>query len=109
MRRWVWLFLFAVPSFEADSSWLIVKHASTSSQAFVSGANWRYVAGDFPKEMKWKSNITDRNIRKIKELGGRVVIVPTDYHVADVEDARKQCGTAPEKSSTAETTTPPNK
>lgn len=92
-----------------SSPCLIVKHASTSSQAFVSGANWRYVAGDFPKEMKWKSNITDRNIRKIKELGGRVVIVPTDYHAADLEDARKQCGNAPEKSSTAETTTPPNK
>lgn len=86
------LLLFAAPSFAGDPSpCLIVKHASTSSQALVSGANWRYVAGDFPKGMKWKSNITDRNIRKIKEQGGRVVIVPTDYHEADLEDARKQC------------------
>jgi hypothetical protein len=57
----------------------------------VSAANWQYVEGDFPKEMKWKSNITDRNVRKIKESGGKVVIVPTTYTPADLEDARRQC------------------
>jgi hypothetical protein len=108
MRHWIWLFLFAVPSFGTDSPCLIVRHASTASIFWTSGANWRYVAGDFPKEMKWKSNIADRNIRKIKELGGRVVVVPTDYHETDLEDARKQC-TAPEKASAPETTTAPNK
>ena len=50
--------------------------------------------------MKWKSNITDRNIRKIKEEGGRVVVVPNDYHAADLEDARKQCAAEPEKAPT---------
>jgi hypothetical protein len=68
-----------------------LKHASTARQFFVSGANWQYVAGEFPKGMKWKSNITDRSIRKIKELGGRVVIVPQNYSQADLEQARKEC------------------
>jgi len=70
---------------------VIVKHASTSSQMWVSGANWRYVEGEFPPGEKWKSNITDRQIRKIKEKGGKVVVVPEKYTAADLEDARKQC------------------
>src|SRR5712691_5466128 len=70
---------------------LIVKHATTAHQVFVSGANWQYVAGDFPKGMKWKSNITDQNVRKIKELGGRVVVVPSAYSAEDLAEARKTC------------------
>jgi hypothetical protein len=86
------LALLTVAASAADKpTCLIVKHASTAHQAFVSGANWQYVEGDFPLGMKWKSNITDRNIRKIKENGGRVVIVPTNYNTTDLEDARKQC------------------
>jgi hypothetical protein len=83
--------LLASGSFAADVPCVIIRHASTARQAFVSGANWQYVEGDFPKPMKWKSNITDRNVRKIKELGGLVVTVPNVYTPADLEDARNQC------------------
>lgn len=76
---------------QAADTCLIVKHATTSDQIWVSGANWRYVEGDFPKGQKWKSNITDRSIRKIKELGGKVVVVPDKASVEQLEDARKQC------------------
>jgi hypothetical protein len=72
-------------------SCLIVKHASTARQFFVSGANWQYVAGDFPKGMKWKSNIRDRDIRKIKEMGGRVVVIRPDYSADDLAQAQKAC------------------
>ncbi|MCU1298612.1 MAG: hypothetical protein JWO91_2890 [Acidobacteriaceae bacterium] len=67
---------------------LILKHASASEQFWVSGANWRYVAGDFPKGMKWKSNVRDRDVRKIKELGGNVVIVQPNYTPSDLEQAQ---------------------
>jgi hypothetical protein len=77
-------------------SCLIVKHASTSRQFFVSGANWQYVAGEFPKDMKWKSNVTDRDIRKIKAKGGRVIVVKPDYGVTDLEAAKRECATPPE-------------
>lgn len=91
MRRFLVL-LLAVSAFAADPpSCLIIKHASTSRQIFVSGANWQYVAGDFPKGMEWKSNVTDRYVRKIKAAGGIVVILPADYTAADLADARKQC------------------
>ena len=59
------------------SSCVIVKHSSGFS-AFANNANWEYVAGGFPKGMKWKGHITDRGIRKIKEKGGRVVVVQHD-------------------------------
>jgi hypothetical protein len=82
----------AVPAKADQPSCLIVKHASTARQFFVSGANWQYVAGDFPKGMKWKSNITDRNIRKVKELGGQVVVIKPDYNAEDLAQAQKTCG-----------------
>jgi hypothetical protein len=89
------LFSLICSAFGADETCLIIRHASTAHQMLVSGANWQYVEGDFPKEMKWKSNITDRNVRKIKESGGKVVIVPTTYTPADLEDARRQCKVVP--------------
>lgn len=82
----------------ADSTpCLVIRHASAAQQFLVSGANWRYVEGDFPKGMKWKSNITDRTVRKVKELGGRVITVPNAYTPADLDDARKQCVSGPLK------------
>jgi hypothetical protein len=80
---------------------LIVKHASAAHQFLVSGANWQYVAGEFPPGMKWKSNITDRNIRKIKQQGGRVIVIQPNYTMTDLEQAKASCS-QPEKSAHAE-------
>lgn len=91
------LILCLAASAQAADTCLILKHASAARQALVSGANWQYVAGEFPAPMKFKSNVTDRNVRKIKELGGKVVIVPQEYSTADLEDARKQCQAKPER------------
>jgi len=92
MRYVVAVLWLASVAFAVDPpSCLIIRHASTSRQIFVSGANWQYVEGDFPKGMKWKSNVTDRTVRKVKELGGHVITVPNAYTPADLEDARKQC------------------
>lgn len=83
-------------AFAADPpSCLIIRHASAAHQFLVSGANWQYVSGEFPKGMKWKSNITDRYVRKIKDAGWRVVTVPTNYTASDLEFAQKQCSTEP--------------
>jgi hypothetical protein len=76
---------------ETTQSCVVIKHASAARQAFVSGANWQYVAGDFPRGMKWKSNIRDRDVRKIKKLGGRVVIVNQNYNGEDLKQAQESC------------------
>ena len=92
MRRVVLILILTSTAFCADKpTYLIIRHASTARQFWVSGANWQYVEGDFPKGMKWKSDVTDRTVRKVKELGGRVVTVPNAYTTADLEDARRQC------------------
>lgn len=83
--------LASLAAAEDQPSCLIVKHASAARQMFVSGANWQYVAGDFPKGMKWKSNITDRNVRKIKELGGKVVVVQQSYTPEELKQAQESC------------------
>lgn len=70
---------------------LIIKHASVSRQMWVSGANWQYVAGDFPQGLNFHGNITDRYIRKIKQRGGKVVTVPEKHTVADLEQAKAEC------------------
>jgi hypothetical protein len=89
--RYVVLLLLVRSALAVDQPCLIVRRASTARQFFVSGANWQYVEGDFPKGMKWKSNVTDRTVRKVKELGGKVVTIPNAYTTADLEDARQQC------------------
>src|SRR5215831_16464973 len=92
MMRYFLVVLFCTSLGMADDApCLIVKHASTARQLFVSGANWQYVEGDFPKGMKWKSNITDRYIRKIRENGGRIVVVPQNYGASELEQARRSC------------------
>lgn len=92
MKLLVLIFGLSIAAFAGEPpTCLIIRHASTSHQAFVSGASWQYVEGDFPKGIKFRSNIRDNAVRKVKELGGLVFTVPTIYTPADLEDARNQC------------------
>ena len=83
--------LVALAYAERKQTCVIIRHRTVNQQLWVSGANWEYVSGDFPDEMKWKSNITDRNVRKIKELGGKVVIVNHDYTTDELKHAEENC------------------
>ena len=89
------------PDSHSEPPCLIVKHTSVAHQMFVRGNNWQYVAGEFPQGMKWKSNITDGLIRKVKEKGGRVVIVPTNYSATDLDHAKAECRQPDEHTNTA--------
>ncbi len=70
---------------------VIVKPASTAHRALVSNKAFQYVEGEFPSKMKFKSNVGDGDVRKVKELGGKVVVIKADYTLADLQDAREQC------------------
>lgn len=50
-----------------------------------------YVEGDLPKGFKFHSEVGDKDVQKIKERGGKVVIIKPDYATAELEDARRQC------------------
>ena len=108
MRCVVLLAILSYTAFATDKpTCLIIRHASTPRQIWVSGANWQYVEGDFPKGMQWKSNVTDRTVRKVKELGGRVVTIPNVYTTADLEDGRKQCKAEDDPAPNSGTPVPP--
>jgi len=50
-----------------------------------------YVEGDYPQGFKWRSELSDGEVRDLKQKGGRIVVVRPDYQLPDLEDARKQC------------------
>lgn len=52
---------------------------------------YEYVEGDYPKDFKFRTEIRDKHIRKIKELGGKIQIIKSDYTPTDLADARKRC------------------
>jgi uncharacterized protein YjlB len=97
VKRALLLFLLSSIGFAADQPCVIVKPASTAYRTLVSNKSFQFVEGDYPAGMKWKSNVSDGDVRKIHEKGGKVVILPQHYAVADLEDARKQCAATSEK------------
>jgi hypothetical protein len=50
-----------------------------------------YVEGDYPSDFKWRSELSDRDVREVREKGAKIIIMRPDYQLADLEDARKQC------------------
>ena len=50
-----------------------------------------YVEGDYPSGFKWRSELSDKDVRELQEKGGKMVVLRPDYNTADLEDARKQC------------------
>ncbi len=53
-----------------------------------------YVEGDYPPGFKWRSELSDGDVRELQKKGGKIVILNSDYAPADLEDARKQCKAA---------------
>jgi hypothetical protein len=50
-----------------------------------------YVEGNYPSGFKWRSELSDSDVRQLQQKGGKVVIMKPDYQASDLEDARKQC------------------
>lgn len=50
-----------------------------------------YVEGNYPEGFKWRSELSDGDVRELQKKGGKIVVMRPDYQVADLEDARKHC------------------
>ena len=50
-----------------------------------------YVEGDYPPGFKWRSELSDGDVRDLQQKGGKMVVLKPDYQASDLEDARKQC------------------
>jgi hypothetical protein len=95
MRYVVSVLLFTAFSVAADHACVILRnYPRKTADAFTRWTvppPYQYVEGDFPKGFKFRSEIRDKHVRKIQELGGKVVIIPSDYQPSDLDDARKRC------------------
>jgi PEGA domain-containing protein len=58
----------------------------------IRGKQFQYVEGDTPKGVKFHGRLTDHDVRKIQEAGGRVVVLEPRYTDKDFEEAHKSCG-----------------
>jgi len=52
-----------------------------------------YVEGDYPPGFKWRSELSDGDVRELQKKGGKIIVLKADYELADLEDARRQCKT----------------
>lgn len=50
-----------------------------------------YIEGEYPKDIKFHSELSDKLVQRVQERGGHVVILKPDYSLTELEDARKQC------------------
>ncbi|HEY5176636.1 MAG TPA: hypothetical protein VII95_13840 [Terriglobales bacterium] len=50
-----------------------------------------YVEGDYPSGFKWRSELSDGDVRELQQKGEKMVVMKPDYQASDLEDARKQC------------------
>jgi len=57
---------------------------------------------DYPPGFKWRSELSDGDVRELQKKGGRIVILNSDYALADLEEARKQCKAAASSQTKAE-------
>jgi hypothetical protein len=104
MRHWIWMFLLVASCFAADSTCVILapveppQGMATWSQA---GRQQRhamlYLAGEYPPGIPFRSQIKDKDVDKIRAKGGRVLILNTKYTHDDLENAKAECKSAPEK------------
>ncbi len=57
----------------------------------IRGKQFQFVEGQLPKGTKFHGRLTDHDVRKIQDAGGRVVIVDAHYTVQELDQARKSC------------------
>ena len=49
------------------------------------------VEGDYSSGFKWRSELSDGDVKELQQKGGKMVVLSPDYQLADLEDARRQC------------------
>jgi|SRR5215469_13846784 len=97
-----WLSVFLLLSFSAaagqhaaDKSCIIVhqhqhKFGENMSR-LASHKPYDYIEGEYPKGMKFRSELNDKSVQQVKNAGGTIVILKPDYSRDDLNGAREQC------------------
>jgi hypothetical protein len=57
----------------------------------IRGKQFQFVEGQLPQGVKFHGRLTDNDVRKILDAGGKVAFVDAHYTDEDLQDARKDC------------------
>jgi hypothetical protein len=74
----------------APAPCVILKRA-TSADHIITGIEFYYVSGTFPRDYKFRTNLRGRHVRELVKKGGAFSIVESKYTQADLEQAEKSC------------------
>lgn len=58
----------------------------------IRGKQFQYVEGQLPKGVKFHGRLTDHDVRKIVDAGGKTTIIDSHYTDQELQNARKSCG-----------------
>jgi hypothetical protein len=67
----------------------------------IRGKQFQYVEGQLPEGVKFHGRLTDNDVRKIQDAGGRVAVVESHFTEQALEQARESCGLSSSDSSTS--------
>lgn len=93
MKVLLCLFLLALPA-SAQPCVIVKRHVAKFGENMPRMHPHRpfdYVAGDYPAEFKWRSELGDGDVRDLQQKGGKMVVLKPDYQASDLEDAKKEC------------------
>jgi len=90
------LLLLASSAYGADGPkpCLILSQPHAWGWTYNSTRRMHYVAGEFPKGIKFRNNLSDKDVREIEAAGTKVIVLQPKYTMDDVEKARAQCSQA---------------
>src|SRR5438477_2170322 len=55
------------------------------------GKQFQFVEGQLPKGVKFHGRLTDHDIRKIQDAGGKITIVDSHYTAEELKQAKASC------------------
>lgn len=73
---------------------VILKRSSAADHA-ITGIEFYFVAGRYPKGYKFRTNLRGRHARQLQKMGGRMAILESRYTADDLAQAQKTCEVQP--------------
>ena len=55
------------------------------------GKQFQFVEGQLPKGVKFHGRLTDHDVRKIEDAGGKVTVVDAHYTAEELKQAKESC------------------
>jgi hypothetical protein len=57
----------------------------------IRGKQFQFVEGQMPNGIKWHGRLTDNDVRKLQDVGAKIVILEPKFTGTDLAEARRGC------------------